>query len=571
MYLPKPISSENKQAMTGVGSKTFWDIEKEKTWRIYILFGVLIIFYFCPVFVVWSLIKLFLDAKHSLYTKSSTFHLFGTDTWVILAAAALAAGIHWYFSNKKVVSQVLHLLGAKVPDKRDKYHSMFQNIVDEIETAAGGFKVERFILPTGAMNAFALADLSGRRVLGITEGLLSRLSRNELQAVIAHEMSHIVSNDCLQTTITCSLFNIYSEALAHFNKTLIRHESQGVSPFIKAAQHNVMVVGLLSLPAFILLFITAFFGQLLNMFISREKEYRADASAVKFTRNPLSLARALYKIGTHWRGAGYGGEHIAAIFVLSPRSSTLDEKEDFFATLFSTHPPLLKRLCIILNLAHTNLAEIIEQLTECKKIKTENDVLKPSLRFYARHKDNWLGPFTVLQLQSLDWLEPVTELKLPDNDDVLRAGEIPVLSYFFQKRDEPIWKMKRLCPDCRKWLIVQSYEGLYLWRCAYCNGLLAEGDKLPRIFVRREKGFTERVQRLAEILSKEANQKHPKLNVILDIAHPRPCPKCGKKMVHKFYSYAFHVEIDECQSCKLIWFDQDELEILQCLIEMREG
>ncbi|MCK4817819.1 zf-TFIIB domain-containing protein, partial [bacterium] len=130
------------------------------------------------------------------------------------------------------------------------------------------------------------------------------------------------------------------------------------------------------------------------------------------------------------------------------------------------------------------------------------------------------------------------------------------------------WKMKRLCPDCRKWLIVQNYEGLYLWCCPFCNGLLAEGDKLPRIFVRREKGFSEKVQRLADVMSAEAKKKRPHLSVLLSMSNPRPCPKCGQDMVHKFYSYAYHVEIDECQSCRLIWFDPDELEILQCLIEM---
>ena len=562
--------NENSQAVAGVNPKTFWDIEKEKTWRIYVLFAVLILLYFCPVFILWSLIKFFIDIRQTLYRAGSAFELFDFDTFVVLIIAVIAAGIHWYYSNKRVVGKALRLLGAKSPDKRDKYHYMFQNIVDEIETAAGGFKVERFILPTGAMNAFALADLSGRRVLGITEGLLSRLNREELQAVVAHEMSHIVSNDCLHTTITCSLFKIYSEALVNFNRALNRQEPLAVSPEVKTVQQNVMIVGLFSIPAFFLLFITNFFGYLLNMFISREKEYRADASAVKLTRDPVSLASALYKIGTHWRGAGYGGEQIAAIFILSPRSSTLDEKEDFFATLFSTHPPLLKRLRTILRLAHADLAEIIRHLTDNSMIKTEDEVMKPAIRFRARNKTQWQGPFTILQLQSLDWLQPGTELNSPGHDEVLRADEIPALSYFFQKRDEPMWKMKRLCPDCRKWLIVQSYEGLCLWRCAFCNGLLAEGDKLPRIFVRREKGFTERVQRLAKVLSTEAKQKHPSFKVLLNISHPRRCPKCGKDMVHKFYSYAFHVEIDECPHCKLIWFDPDELEILQCLIEMEE-
>jgi heat shock protein HtpX len=556
--------------MSNAQPKTFWDIEKEKTWRIYVLFCILILFYFFPVFIIWSLFKVFLELKHTLNQTATSFHIFGLDTLLIFAAAGLAAGIHWYYSNKMVVSKALHLLGARTPDKRDRYHCTFQNIVDEIETAAGGIKVERFILPTGAMNAFALADLNGRRVIGITEGLLSRLTRSELQAVVALEMSHIVSNDCLQTTITCSLFDIYSEAIVRFNRAVSRHEPQSPSMSAKAVQQDTIMIGALSLPAFLLLFITTFLGRLLNMLISREREYRADASAIRLTRDPGSLASGLYKIATHWRGAGCAGEYMAAIFILNPRSSKLDEKDDFFAALFSTHPPLLKRLSIILRLAHIDIAEITRHVADHVAIKTEGEVVKPDISFRVRHTDSWQGPFTILQLQTLDWLEPDTELKMSGHDDILRAEEVPALSYFFQIRNEPIWKMRRLCPDCRKWLIVQGYEGLFLWRCAFCNGLLVEEEKLPRIFARREKGFPERVQRIAALMDAEAKKTHPHFNVIVDIPRLRPCPKCGRDMVHKFYSYAYHIEIDECQACKLIWFDPDELEILQCMIEMED-
>lgn len=498
------------------------------------------------------------------------FNIFGTDTWFVLIIAVIASAIHWYYSNTKVVGRILSLLGAQYPDRYDKYHYTFQNVVDEIETSAGGLKVERYILPTGAMNAFALADLNGRKAVGITEGLLSRLTRSELQSVVAHEMSHIVSNDCLQTTIVCALFGIYSEALAQFNRVLSKSEPLPPTVFTRETQRNVVALGLLTVPALFLLFITNIFAQLLNMFISREKEYRADASAVKFTRNPLSLASALYKIGTHWRGAGFGGEYLSPIFILSPEFSQLDEQESVLATLFSTHPPLLKRLQIILNLAHADLTHITQHLSTRKGLKTETGMKKPALKFLAQHDNQWKGPFTILQLQSLDWLQPQAKLRIVGTDETISAIEIPALNYFFQKRNEPMWKIKRLCPDCRQWLIVQEYEGLYVWRCAFCNGILAEQDRLPRIFVRKERGFSEQVIRLATILMKDAQRKHPRFNLLLDMSHPRRCPKCGKNMVHKFYSYVYHVEIDECQVCGLAWFDADELEILQCLIEMGE-
>ncbi len=553
-------------SMSTTQFKTFWDIEKEKTYRVYIIFAFLLALYFVPIFLVWTIISYVIHVRRSLSYVERPFSLFGVDTLVVLGCAGVASMVHWYYSNKHIVNRALYYLGAQHPDKRDRYHVLFQNVVDEIETAAGGITVERYVLPTGAMNAFALTDLNGRQVIGITEGLLSRLTRDELQSVIAHEMAHIASNDCLQTTVICSLFGVYSEALAHFNRMLSSNEPSFGSPLQNRARSDAAALGLVYGPVLVLLLCTQMMAQLLNMFISREKEYRADATAIKFTRNPLSLATALYKIGMRWRGAGYGGEYLEPIFILSPEHNQLDEQEGFVATLFSTHPPLLRRIGIILDLAHADIEHVTQSLRQRVRIKTEAETLTPQQLFYAQHVDAWKGPFTIMQLQSLDWLAPDTVVRIGDNQT--QAVKIPALRSYFQRRKDALWKIRRLCPDCQEWLIPQEYEGLYVWQCSFCNGIAIEGDKLPRIFVRTEKGFTERVQRLAEVLKKDAQRKHPRFNLLLDMSHPRRCPKCGKKMRHKFYSYAYHVEIDECASCGMTWFDADELETLQCLIEV---
>ena len=547
--------------------RTFWDIEKERTWRIYALFGFLFSLHLAAVFIVWTVIKLSFYIRMSFSNPQVMFTVFGPESPLIFVIAGVAAAAHWHYSSARVVSRVLHLLRARAPDPYDRYHSIFQNVVDEIEVSAGGEKVERYVLPTGAMNAFALADSRGRRVIGVTEGLLSRLSRDELQSVVAHEMAHIVSEDCAQVTMTCSLAAIYSEMLAQFNRVLTQSYSRSQSTFDRTPQKSFAGYVGLAVPVFVLAFTVDMLSQLLNMFISRQREYRADAAAVKLTRNPLALASALYKIGTHWRGAGYGGEHLSPVFILSPKFERLDEEEGFLATLLSTHPPLLKRLQVILRLAHADLQDITERLRKETRVRREVAGEKPETQLLIEHEKKWLGPFTILQLQTIDWLTPETRLRAPGSDGIMSASEVPALGDFFRRRSEPISKVKRLCPTCREWLLAQEYEGLYVWRCAFCNGMLAQADKLPRIFARREKGFTERVQRAAALLREDAKQKHPRFQLILRTCQPRRCPRCGESMMRKLYSYAYHVEIDRCDSCGVVWFDENELEILQCLIE----
>lgn len=549
---------------------TFWDIEREKTRRIYVLFGLLILFYFVPIYVCWFFIKLIIHMRQTMYTPDAQFSLLGWDTIAVMLVAAGVSAIHWYYSNKRVVSKTLQLLGARQPDRTDRYHTVFGNVVNEICAAAGGIRVEPYIIPTGAMNAFALADLYDRKVVGITEGLLSRVDRDELQAVVAHEIAHIVSNDCVETTVSCALFDMYSEALTQFNQVALRTRSLPDALSGDGPQVNITTGAVASVPVLLLLFITDTFGQFLKMFVSREREYRADASAVRLMRQPMSLARVLYKIGTHWRGAGADGEHLAPIFIMNPRYSKLDEHEDIWATFFSTHPPLINRLNMILQLAHTDLNTLRQHMNTDQGLKHEAEAPTPEAHFFLEREGTWQGPYTLMQIQSCAWLERHTRVRSAGTEHSVVAQDIPTLREFFKKQSLPVFRMRRLCPDCREWLVPQEYEGLYVWQCAYCSGMLVEGEKLPRIFVRREKGFSERIVRLAELLRENLQQKKKHVDMRFAVTHPRQCPKCGKLMMRKFYSYAYHVEVDVCRHCAVTWFDADELELLQCLIELEE-
>ncbi|MEO0136281.1 MAG: zinc metalloprotease HtpX [candidate division WOR-3 bacterium] len=546
-------------------SKVFWDIEKEKTHIIYLLFGVLVFFYFISFFGIWTIFKLLIHFRLSLENPQMKFHLIGNDTLIILTFAFVFALGHWFYTNRKMVEKILKTFNAHPPDKSDRYHYIFQNILEEISIAGGGIKVEPYVLPTIAMNAFALQDIYGRNIIGVTEGSISRLKRDELQAVVAHEMAHIISNDSLLTTVASSLFGIYGEILDGILKNLNQMGKTTEEFFYSKGQRNAIAGALFTAPVFIILLIMNFLSQLLYVFISREKEYRADINAIKYTRNPLSLARALYKIASHYRGPP---SYLTPIFIVSPEANPLEDREDIVAHLFSTHPPLQKRLQLILDQAHADISQITE-ITYKKSGGEESE--KPPLVVFAQKDDQWFGPFTLYQLQAQDWLTPDTEVKIGDDGPILKAINVPTLSNFLKIKETPLGKMRRLCPLCKEWLIPQEYEGLYIWLCAFCGGSLVEKEKLPRIIVRKDKTFPDELTRCAKLMYKETRGKKLNPKLYIPALEKRRCPKCGKPMMRKFFSYAYLIEIDECSECNLIWFDKNELEILQCMIEMEEN
>ncbi|MCK4882655.1 MAG: M48 family metalloprotease, partial [Candidatus Omnitrophica bacterium] len=196
---------------------SFTKIEEDKTKTIGFVFSFLIFVYFA---VFWLIAVLFVTFFNIQATSGSySFHLVFlpfSQTLLILAFAFIIGYVHWSFTTANLIAKILGVLKAEKLNPKDRYHQMFSNIVDEVSVATGGRKMEGVVIPTMAMNAFALADFSGQAVIGLTEGMLARLTRSQIEAVVGHEAAHIVSGDCLSTTITSSLFELFSGALRGF-------------------------------------------------------------------------------------------------------------------------------------------------------------------------------------------------------------------------------------------------------------------------------------------------------------------------------------------------------------------
>lgn len=540
---------------------SFTEIEKDKSKTIACVFVFLIVFYFVTI---WFLANIIVNFIH--LEMRGDYGVGGSVRWQwfglgpslgILAIAFAIAWIHWTFSTDNILHKIIMVLGAEPLNLNDKYHRMFQNILDEVSVATGGKKITGVIIPSLAMNAFALADFDGNAVIGTTEGVLARLTRPQIEAIVGHEAAHVVSGDCLATTVTTSIFNLYSGMLHGVSKVLNSTRSTRAGGAV-----------ILLIIVYVFLHIVRATSYLLKMFISRQREYRADAVAVRLTRDPLALAEALYAIAYHWRGANLPAQELEAIFIVNPKFSALDERSGPAADLFATHPPTESRIGILMDMAHTQAEEIVANVKKSANRPREmfsHEMTAPE-QWMVNHEGLWQGPYELAQVLAFGWLTPQTWVQ--------RAGGQVVMAYEDNHLVPHIAKdashqAQGQCPHCHVSLRQLDYEGVSILQCQFCKGVLVAEKDVVRIVARLEYDFNEHIKERVKALKDEHGYwRETKIN--RDPKTLLTCPQCPPsraRMNRMFFTAAYPVEIDKCFMCGRIWFDRDELEILQVFIE----
>lgn len=212
------------------------------------------------------------------------------------------------------------------------------NVVEEMAIASGTCVPPVYIMEDSAINAFAAGHTPQDAVIGITRGCIQLLNRDELQGVIAHEFSHIYHGDMRLNLRIVSLLNGIL-LLGLIGEFLLRsqHNRLGVRSSRDKSPFAIMAIGIGLL---IIGYTGTFFGNLIKSAVSRQREFLADASAVKFTRNPEGIAGALKKIGGYSSGSQLSNEHSAEFshmyFSAGIRAS--------FLNMMATHPPLEERI-----------------------------------------------------------------------------------------------------------------------------------------------------------------------------------------------------------------------------------
>ena len=270
-----------------------------------------------------------------------------------------------YFSGSKIL---LAVSGAKEVTK--EVHSQLFNVVEEMKISAGLPAMPKvYIINEAAPNAFATGIKPENSAVAVTAGLLARLNRDELQGVVAHEVSHIVNRDVMFMTFAGIMLGSIVLISEVFLRSLWFGGGRYSSKSSKSSGQGQMIIMIVAIVFAILAPILA---QLLYFAISRKREYLADASAVRYTRYPEGLASALEKISDSTIELKTANKVTAPMYIINP----LKPKGQKLADLTSTHPPISERVRILRNISGG--ANYIDYQNAFEKVKRGKTSLIPS-------------------------------------------------------------------------------------------------------------------------------------------------------------------------------------------------
>ena len=262
---------------------------------------------------------------------------------IIGGAVALTISFLGYFSGDEMIMTV----HRGRPVFHDGDPELF-NVVEEMAIAAGVPPPRIFLIPDEAPNAFATGRDPQHACVAITRGLRAKLTRDELQGVIAHEMSHVRNYDIRLMLLTAVLVGTVVMLCDVFWQ-IVRWGSLGQSKEGEEGKGANLAILFLVL-AVLLSIIAPILAQIIQLAISREREYLADATAVQLTCNPLGLANALRIIANDPAVLKTGNRGTAHMFFVNP----IQKFQAKAHSVFASHPPIQERIRRLEALAHVD-------------------------------------------------------------------------------------------------------------------------------------------------------------------------------------------------------------------------
>ncbi|MGH6992926.1 MAG: M48 family metallopeptidase [Caulobacteraceae bacterium] len=280
----------------------------------------------------------------------------------VSAPAAIAVAAIWfviaYFFNQTIIDLAT---GARPVTREEE--PQFYDLLEDLSISRGMRTPTTRVIETDGMNAFASGVHEGRFSITVTRGLLERLDRDELEAVLGHELTHVINRD-VRTMVIASIFagiitllcQILARSIFFTGGRGRRGGSGGFGVFWLVAIAAAAIGSLLAVA--------------IRMAISRTREYVADAGSVELTRNPDAMISALQKVAGH--------THLDA--PQSMRAMFLEEDDEGFFGLFATHPPVEKRIAALQRYAGGRVIESSEASSPSPDKPAVGEALNPPAR-----------------------------------------------------------------------------------------------------------------------------------------------------------------------------------------------
>lgn len=273
----------------------------------------------------WFLFTIFLVIVIGLGYFLSVYYGSPNILYIAVFFAVFQSVLSYWFSHKIVLS----MTGAKEASR--EANRELWNIVENLSITAGLPMPKLYIINDSVPNAFATGRDKKHAVVAVTTGLIATLDRTEMEGVIAHELSHIGNRDMLVSTVVVVLVGFISLLSNMFLRSRMFGDGN------RDREGGGQIGGILMIVGIVLMILSPIIATLIQLSISRKREYLADASGALLTRYPEGLASALEKIAAHSGKMRLANQATAHLFISNPFGAGIKN-------LFSTHPPVEKRV-----------------------------------------------------------------------------------------------------------------------------------------------------------------------------------------------------------------------------------
>lgn len=257
----------------------------------------------------------------------------GLGFTVVAVIIAVVIGMGSYYGGDRAV-----LAASSAQPVSEESHPQLMNVVREMTLAANLPMPKVYIIPDSALNAFATGRDPEHASIAVTQGLLDRLDREELQGVIAHELGHVRNFDIrfmLLIGVVVGGVALLADMFLRYT-IFFGHGRRGGSRGGGGGPLQIVMIVL----AVILAILAPIAARLVQLSVSRQREYLADATAVELTRNPTGIENALWKLGTDREVLEAANRSTQHLYVVNP----IRKFEERASSMWATHPPLADRI-----------------------------------------------------------------------------------------------------------------------------------------------------------------------------------------------------------------------------------